>query len=736
MADAGEGEDLDRLLEEGAAAQDRGDLATAANRYTRAIAASPDDPDANLLLGLVRWRQGNAEAAAELLRHAAERCPWHPQALLHWGRFATAAGRHGDAIASLRELVRIAPEEPLHWRTLAEARRRGAVTSQDLAEARGAAEQALALAPNDPDAIAERGRCLGAAGEHAAAAVEFERALRHGGEAATLRGLLAVALLNAGDAARARPHAVAAAEDPAADAAAWQRLATIHHALDDTAAAQAAFDRSIEASLREGRDPVVARLSRCTAVLPAVPRDEAEATAAWAAFGEAVASLGVAEAAPGPGGIEASGLLQPFHLPALGGPNREALSRFGDRIATAAAAAVAIDPRGAAATVRVPRRGRRRIGIVSGLFRNHVVARLFIDGWTSQIDRSRFEVVAFHTGTIRDHCTGEFAARCDAFVEGPGSLAAWTARVREADCDALLYPEIGMDPLAMLLASLRLAPLQAVAWGHPETPGLPTIDAFLTSEAMDPPQRDSHHREAVVPLPGLGAWIRRPAAEDLPAAMAPRRRGGEPIRLWLAQTPHKLHPRHDRLWADVAASLPEAAIVFAAHPGDASITARFRERLAAAFRESGADPARQIEIAPRRSRREHLAALAEASLFLDPPSWSGGQTTLEAISLGVPPLTLPGPFLRQRHAWGILRTIDPEGGLAETLVAASEEDYRERAVRLVRDEARRGAISAEIRAAAGRAYDDLRPIRSLEAWLDASLDARLEAGGDAADRRG
>lgn len=719
MADAGDGEDSDRLLAEGAAAQDRGDLAAAADRYAEVLAAHPDDPDANLLLGLVRWRQGDPEAAATHLQRAAERCPWHPQALLHWGRFATAAGRHAEAIASLRELVRVAPEDADHWLALAEACRRGAAGPADRAEALAAASRALQQRPDDADAFAERGRCLGALGEHAAAAAEFERALRHGGDAATLRSLLAIALLNAGDAAGSLPHAIAAAELPAADAAAWHRLGTIHHALDETAAATAAFDRAIAAGRREGRNGAAARLCRCVATLPAVPRDEAEAEAAWAAFGAAVTRLAEADAATGAGGIEASGLLQPFHLPALGGPNREALSLFGDRVAAATAAAVASDPPAALPSAGLGGGRRRRIGIVSGLFRDHVVARLFIDGWISQLDRSRFEVVGFHTGAIRDRRTREFAAGCDAFAEGPGPLRGWAARIREANCDALLYPEIGMDPLSMLLASLRLAPLQAVAWGHPETSGLPTVDAFLTSDAMDPPHSAAHHRERVVPLPGLGAWIRRPGPEETPP---PPAHGGAGVRLWLAQTPHKLHPRHDRLWGRIAAALPEAAIVFAAHPGDASLTERFRGRLAAAFREAGADPASQLVIAPRRSRHEHLADLAEAALFLDPPSWSGGQTALEAISLGIPPLTLPGPFLRQRHAAGILRTIDPAGGLLEALAVASEEEYLERAVALVRDSVRRAEIAAQVRDASELAYEDPQPIRALEAWLEARLE--------------
>ena len=38
-----------------------------------------------------------------------------------------------------------------------------------------------------------------------------------------------------------------------------------------------------------------------------------------------------------------------------------------------------------------------------------------------------------------------------------------------------------MDPVAARLAAQRLAPVQCVAWGQPETTGMPTMDYFLSA---------------------------------------------------------------------------------------------------------------------------------------------------------------------------------------------------------------------------------------------------------------
>lgn len=74
----------------------------------------------------------------------------------------------------------------------------------------------------------------------------------------------------------------------------------------------------------------------------------------------------------------------------------------------------------------------------------------------------------------------------------------------QAQLDVLLYPEVGIDPVCAQLAALRLAPVQAMAWGHPQTSGLPTIDVFLSNELMEPPDGAGHYTEQLLPLPGIG----------------------------------------------------------------------------------------------------------------------------------------------------------------------------------------------------------------------------------------
>src|SRR5256885_1044518 len=75
--------------------------------------------------------------------------------------------------------------------------------------------------------------------------------------------------------------------------------------------------------------------------------------------------------------------------------------------------------------------------------------------------------------------------------------------------DVLVYTDIGMDTTTYSLAFSRLAPVQCVTWGHPETTGLETIDYFVSSGEMETVEADNHYSERLVRLPSLTFYYHR-----------------------------------------------------------------------------------------------------------------------------------------------------------------------------------------------------------------------------------
>ena len=105
-----------------------------------------------------------------------------------------------------------------------------------------------------------------------------------------------------------------------------------------------------------------------------------------------------------------------------------------------------------------------RIGIVSGFFRNHANWRLPIKGWLHQLDRRKFRLFGYYTGTSEDGETSAARAMCERFVKGPRSIEDWRAEILADAPHVLIYPEIGMDRTVTALAAQRLATVQCNSW--------------------------------------------------------------------------------------------------------------------------------------------------------------------------------------------------------------------------------------------------------------------------------
>ena len=149
---------------------------------------------------------------------------------------------------------------------------------------------------------------------------------------------------------------------------------------------------------------------------------------------------------------------------------------------------------------------------------------------TCRASASRSSSTTFRPG--QDDVAQRLAARADRFRPCPRMRPSQVAAViREDAPDVLVYPELGMDATTFAVASLRLAPLQCAAWGHPVTTGHATIDVFFTAGAMEPADAASHYRERLVALPGIGTRYARPAVPPDRARRAgvAGRRGALPV---------------------------------------------------------------------------------------------------------------------------------------------------------------------------------------------------------------
>lgn len=345
---------------------------------------------------------------------------------------------------------------------------------------------------------------------------------------------------------------------------------------------------------------------------------------------------------------------------------------------------------------------RIRLGLLSRHFFNHTIAYLN-HGLIHGLDRDNFELVLIRipTGLPPDDVCRDLAAAADQVVDLPLDLTQAREIVARLKLDVLHYPDLGMDPLGYFLAFARLARVQTVGWGHPVTTGLPTIDAFLSVDAMEPADAEDHYTESLVRLNAAVPTVPRPPA---PPQIPAQAFGIDPTRpVYLCpQSLFKAHPAFDAVCARILEKDPAAVLYFLGlwEPLNSTFLSRVR----------GGD---RLRLLPRVGSAQFPALQACADVILDIPAWSGGKTSLEALAQGIPIVHWPGRFMRGRHTLAFYRQME-----FMDCVADSAEGYADLAIRLVNDQAFRAHARGEIAARSHRLFDQPAAVREVEAvWL-------------------
>ena len=362
--------------------------------------------------------------------------------------------------------------------------------------------------------------------------------------------------------------------------------------------------------------------------------------------------------------------------------------------------------------------GRIRLGVACAFFRVHTVWKLF-RGWFRRIDRTRFETFAYISGRVRDPLTEEIHGIFDRVADVndlPVEEAA--ARIRDDGLHLLFYPEVGMDPLSVSLAALRLAPVQCLSFGHPDTTGMPSLDYFISADLMEPADAAAHYTEPLVRLPGIGLCYDPVPLKIRPFDLRDHGVGAADTVYLCCQNQMKYLPRHDGIFPTIAAAVPGAKFVFL----DAGDGAKLRHRLTRAFAAAGLAAERHLIFIARLPQDRFLGLNQASHVFLDSIGWSGGNTTFEALLSGLPVVTLPTGLMRGRVSYALLAAMD----MPET-VARSVDDYVAIAIRLGKDAAWRAACVAKVVERRARVLSDVSTVRAFENFVVAAV-ARAEAG--------
>jgi predicted O-linked N-acetylglucosamine transferase (SPINDLY family) len=708
----------------GVVSHQRGQHRVAGELIERALAAKGQSAVYLNSLGAVKEGLGHLDEAAACFRRAIELRPQHAAAHFNLARVLVAQHRLEEAAAALSETVRLAPE-------MADAQNDLGNVLQRLGrreESETAYRRALALEPNKAAAHFNLGKLLAAQRRFADAETALQEAIRLNPKHPDSHAALASVHLAAQRWGDARKCYEAALELEPTRFDAWVNLGTALNSLGDAQRAAAAFREAIRLNedLAEAHENLASVLElegrideglthyrrayrlkggeeiriREALALPPVYKSLDDLNAHRARMIGSVDRLVEEGVCVDPASTSVS---PPFFLAYQGFNDRPLLEQIARLFQHDTTTVSRHGPSGSQGD------GRVHLGILSRFLYNHTIGQ-FTAGMIASLPRERFRISVF-SGARRDDQVSRFVrAKADDYVRLDGSVANARRQLQAAELDVLYYPEIGMDPTTYALAPYRLAPVQCVGWGHPITTGLASIDYFLSSEMVEPPEADDHYTERLVRLAHLPTYYHRPSEpgrggradfglpDDRPLYVCP-------------QNLFKFHPEFDGLLAALLGRDTRGVLVLVEGKYD-YWSKLLRTRLAEALGEA----IQRVIFVPRQPLLGFLGLLSVCDVMLDPLHFGGGNTSYQALACGLPVVTLPSGLMRGRVTLGLYRQM----GQTEC-VADSPEDYVEKAVRLANDRRFRHDVVQQLSDAAHHVFEDRRAVDEMADFLERAV---------------
>lgn len=635
--------------------------AEAAEHYRKAIRLQPRVAAHHVGLGMALRAAGRTDEALAAYRRAVDLQPDMAEAHHNLGNLLIAQNRVEDAKLSYRNALRADPSLAVAHFELGNI---AVIEGDDAAALEAFAGAALAM-PDRADFHIRIAQLLQKQGDREGAITAFERGLALSPEQPGPLANLGILLRSAGRHKEARACLERALDLQPEFPDAWLALGIVHHDCSDWTEAARCYARAIELKpdmafahvnlgivhQRNGRiEAGIAATLRALEIDPAQHKACNNLGSLYLGRADIAAAMDWQRRALAidPESQEALGnlCLTSNYADDLGPEDVYALHRdYGRRALFAGTAA-------AAHRNDEDRNRRLRIGYVSPDLRRHSVA-YFLEPLLANLDRSKFEVVAYYNYAAADEVTVRLRALFDAWVPTVGlDDQAMAERIRADGIDILVDLAGHTDGNRLPVFARRPAPVQATWLGYLTTTGLDAIDYRITDRHVDPKGYEAHAVEQPLRLPSCYLCYQPdPAAPEvgpLPAAT------NGYITFGSFNNLAKLSPACIALWASVLAAVPGSRLVLKNRSlADPAMHALVVERFAAQGIAAG-----RLELNDWQAGMDsHLGGYGRIDIALDTWPYNGVTTTCEALWMGVPVVSRVGATHAARQGRSLLAAI-------------------------------------------------------------------------------
>jgi predicted O-linked N-acetylglucosamine transferase (SPINDLY family) len=305
---------------------------------------------------------------------------------------------------------------------------------------------------------------------------------------------------------------------------------------------------------------------------------------------------------------------------------------------------------------------RLKLGYASPDLYGHPIAKFMLPVFEHQ-DRSRFEVFTYSVGTKSDEITDWIRTQVEHFVSFPADPQKLAERIRTDGIDILVDLAGHTTGEAYLAFARKPAPIQVSWLGVLSTTGMSTMDYFLGDAEMPCPGTEHLFTERVYRMPRAFCCYR--PGTDAVVSPGPYQERGD-VTFGCFNSPRKITREVAKLWSAILHLVSGSRLLIKYHLMEEEAR---QAPLLAWFAEDGIS-AERILFAGGSKSTDYFEEYRRIDIALDPFPYNGGSTTLDALWMGVPVVTLAGRSPLQRTGACLLTAA----GLPD-LVTHSPEQY-------------------------------------------------------------
>jgi protein O-GlcNAc transferase len=308
-------------------------------------------------------------------------------------------------------------------------------------------------------------------------------------------------------------------------------------------------------------------------------------------------------------------------------------------------------------------RGKIRLGYLSPRFSREIVSYFFKPIFDHH-DRDRFELYLYSATARQDEMTAYFARNADKWTDTtPLSDTALCQRIVDEEIDILIDLAGHAPENRITVTARKPAPVQVSMLDYFDTTGVPAVDYYVSDAFSTPPDTRQKFSEALLLLDQFRLVYEAP---DYAPPVRLREPAGDEIVFGSFNRPQKIVSGVIRVWSHLLREVSNSRLLL---KGSAFESAEIQEVFLSRFEAAGIDPQR-IMFRGSSPHAELLAEYGDIDIALDTFPYNGGLTTLEALWMGTPVITLEGERIISRQSAAILNQL----GLTE-LVAHSAEEF-------------------------------------------------------------